>query len=147
MTLHGEAFTDYTLGDTIKGYIEKAGIKAQGACHLFRRACATHMLENGADTRYIQALLGHSDLSSTQIYTHVAIHKLKEIHAATHPAKLKRGERGQHDATGGAISEREALFSTLAAEADEEGEDLDEPAPRRLLRRQRSPKIEGEESA
>ncbi|AIO36407.1 phage integrase family protein [Burkholderia cenocepacia] len=48
------------------------------------------MLENGADVRFIQALLGHADLSSTQIYTQVAIGKLKEVHAATHPAKLRR---------------------------------------------------------
>jgi len=48
------------------------------------------MLENGADTRFIQALLGHADLGTTQIYTHVSIDKLREIHDATHPAKLHR---------------------------------------------------------
>ena len=48
------------------------------------------MLENGADTRFIQALLGHADLGITQIYTHVSIEKLREIHDATHPAKLRR---------------------------------------------------------
>ena len=57
-----------------------------GQCHLFRHACATHMLENGADIRFIQSMLGHADLSTTQIYTRVSIAKLKEIHAATHPA-------------------------------------------------------------
>ena len=59
-----------------------------GSCHLFRHAMATHMLENGADIRFIQAILGHSDLDTTAIYTQVSIHKLKEVHAATHPAKL-----------------------------------------------------------
>jgi integrase/recombinase XerD len=68
-----------------------AGIKKPGACHLFRHACATHMLENGADTRFIQALLGHADIGTTQIYTRVSIDKLREIHDATHPAKLHRG--------------------------------------------------------
>jgi integrase/recombinase XerD len=58
----------------------------RGACHLFRHTMATLMLENGADTRYIQAMLGHADLRATQIYTHVAIRQLQEIHRATHPA-------------------------------------------------------------
>ena len=51
---------------------------------------ATLMLENGADIRFIQAMLGHADLKTTQIYTHVAIRQLQEIHRATHPAKLKK---------------------------------------------------------
>jgi integrase/recombinase XerD len=50
---------------------------------------ATLMLENGADIRYIQAMLGHAELSTTQIYTQVSIRKLKEIHTATHPGKLR----------------------------------------------------------
>ena len=94
LTIHGDPLDSYTLGETVKRYIAKAGISVQGACHLFRHACATHMLEDGADTRFIQAMLGHSSLSSTQVYTHVAIHKLKEIHAATHPARLHRGGAG-----------------------------------------------------
>ncbi len=51
---------------------------------------ATQMLENGADTLWIQAMLGHSDMSTTQIYARVSIRALKEIHTATHPAKLVR---------------------------------------------------------
>jgi hypothetical protein len=51
---------------------------------------ATSMLENGADIRYIQAILGHASLTTTQIYTPVSIQKLKEIHTATHPAKPKQ---------------------------------------------------------
>lgn len=70
-----------------------AGIDKPGATHLFRHACATHMLENGADIRYIQALLGHANLATTEIYTHVSIEKLQKIHAATHPARLTRAER------------------------------------------------------
>ena len=55
------------------------------------------MLEGGADIRYIQAMLGHADLKTTEIYTHVAIRQLQEIHRATHPAKLKKEKAGDDD--------------------------------------------------
>jgi integrase/recombinase XerD len=57
---------------------------------MFRHAMATHMLEGGADVRILQALLGHAQLNTTEIYTHVSIEHLRAIHAATHPAKLIR---------------------------------------------------------
>ena len=59
---------------------------------------ATLMLEGGADIRFIQAMLGHADLKTTQIYTHVAIRQLQEIHRATHPAKLEREKKEPIDA-------------------------------------------------
>jgi integrase/recombinase XerD len=83
------AFTKSALTYRLGTYVRAAGL-AQGSCHLLRHAMATHMLENGADVRYIQAILGHSDLDTTVVYTHVAITKLKEVHAATHPARLLR---------------------------------------------------------
>jgi integrase/recombinase XerD len=86
LTDYGEPFRKNRLGDTVKRYLNLAGIRTRGACHAFRHACATHMLENGADIRFIQALLGHSDLSSTQIYTRVCIDMLRVVHATTHPA-------------------------------------------------------------
>jgi integrase/recombinase XerD len=86
---YGAPFSDNKLGDKVKRFMKNAGINALGSCHLLRHAMATHMLENGADIRYIQAMLGHADLTSTQMYTHVSIRKLQEIHAATHPAKLE----------------------------------------------------------
>ena len=82
-------FTEEALTARVSRYVRAAGI-VTGACHLLRHAMATHMLENGADIRYIQAILGHSELSTTEIYTHVAIGKLQEIHDKTHPARLTR---------------------------------------------------------
>jgi integrase/recombinase XerD len=80
---------DY-LTEMVRGYVDAAGIGKRGACHLFRHTMATLMLEGGADIRFIQAMLGHADLKTTQIYTHVAIRQLQEIHRATHPARLPK---------------------------------------------------------
>jgi integrase/recombinase XerD len=91
LTDYGEPMAPEYVAERVRRYMHFAGIKKPGACHLFRHACATHMLENGADTRFIQALLGHADIGTTQIYTRVSIDKLREIHDATHPAKLHRG--------------------------------------------------------
>ncbi len=81
----GIAFLPGTLASRVKNYIRSAGIDTRGSCHLFRHSVATQMLENGADIRYIQALLGHADLNTTEIYTRVAMNKLKEVYEKTHP--------------------------------------------------------------
>ncbi|MNI90199.1 Tyrosine recombinase XerD [compost metagenome] len=73
-------------------YIREAGLPTSGSCHLFRHAMATQMLENGADTRWIQAMLGHQRLETTQIYTQVSIRALQAVHAATHPAEQQEDE-------------------------------------------------------
>jgi integrase/recombinase XerD len=86
----GQPFIKNRLGDLVKKVIQRAGINKPGSCHLFRHAMATQMLEHGADIRYIQVMLGHSDLSTTQIYTQVSIKKLQAVHAMTHPASLGR---------------------------------------------------------
>ena len=70
----------------VREYVQAADIGKSGSCHLFRHAAATLMLENGADIRFIQAMLGHAKLETTQIYTHLSIKQLQEVHAATHPA-------------------------------------------------------------
>lgn len=86
LTGYGERFSPDSVGNWVRRVIEKAGIERPGSCHMFRHACATHMLENGADIRYIQQLLGHARLDTTQIYTDVAILKLRDVHDRCHPA-------------------------------------------------------------
>jgi len=83
---YGEAFKKNRLSDLVRKYIDQSGVEKSGACHIFRHTMATLMLDNGADIRHIQAILGHSQLSTTEIYTHVSIQKLKAVHALTHPA-------------------------------------------------------------
>lgn len=84
----GTRFSPNQLSDKVKTYLQEAGITKPGACHLFRHTMATLMLENGADIRFIQAMLGHADISTTTIYTQVTIRTLKEVYSRTHPAKL-----------------------------------------------------------
>ena len=89
---------------------------------MFRHTMATLMLENGADIRYIQEMLGHSELQSTQIYTQVSIRQLKKIHSATHPgASLeKKKPASPTTATHDEESLRANLLAALDAEAQEE---------------------------
>ncbi len=74
------------INSTVRRYVRGAGIRKKNInCHALRHSCATHMLEAGADIRYIQELLGHKSLETTQIYTKVAIKGLKRVHLKTHP--------------------------------------------------------------
>jgi integrase/recombinase XerD len=94
LTNRGESFTPVRLTQLVADYVSKADLGKRGSCHMFRHTCATLMLENGADIRFIQQLLGHVDLSTTQIYTQVSIRQLKQIHEATHPARVRREGQG-----------------------------------------------------
>jgi integrase/recombinase XerD len=122
-------------------YIERASLGKHGGPHLVRHTMATLMLEGGADIRFIQAMLGHVELSTTQIYTQVAIRQLQQVHANTHPA-AKRRVRSAPEAVPPPSpcphpeNAARALLEALAAEADEDGEGDDggEPAGDAALR-------------
>ena len=81
----GTQMTRQTFWYRIKIYAERADIKGHLSPHTLRHAFATHLLNHGADLRVVQMLLGHSDLSTTQIYTHVARQRMQELHAKHHP--------------------------------------------------------------
>lgn len=85
-TRNGRRIDASMLHKIVNHYGRKAGLDMKLSPHLFRHACATHMIQAGADIRYVQELLGHSDLSTTQIYTRVTIGDLKKAHAKYHPA-------------------------------------------------------------
>ena len=126
LTEDGEWLAPSYLTYLVRRYVEAAKIEGKrGSCHLFRHSMATLMLEGGADIRFIQQMLGHSDLQATQIYTQVSIRKLKEVHSLTHPsAKLERNEAArENEDAGEQQARRDQLLSTLAAEATEEEQD------------------------
>jgi integrase/recombinase XerD len=92
LTRRGGALRANRLTERMRGYVVAAGISKGGACHVFRHTAATLMLEGGADIRAVQEILGHAELSTTQIYTHVSIRRLREVHARTHPAEAAQRE-------------------------------------------------------
>ena len=96
VTCYGQAFNREVLGRMVYEAIRKAGIGYKGGgSHLLRHSCATHMLEGGADIRYIQQLLGHENLETTAIYTEVSIDQLQAVHAKTHPSETYEKRAGE----------------------------------------------------
>jgi integrase/recombinase XerD len=118
LTAEGEPFSLDRLTQLASRYVKASGVPKAGACHLFRHTMATVMLEGGADIRYIQAMLGHARLDTTQIYAQVSVRALQAIHAATHPAAANT-PHGQRD---DGQAKRVAVADLLAA-LDEEAAD------------------------
>jgi len=85
LTQHGGIMSRQNFWYAIKRYALQAGVQAELSPHILRHAFATHLLNHGADLRVVQMLLGHSDLSTTQIYTHVAQVRMQQLHASHHP--------------------------------------------------------------
>jgi len=129
LTNQGEAFSPAHLTRLVRMYVAAAETNKQGACHLFRHTMATLMLENGADIRYIQEMLGHAELTTTQIYTRVSIKQLQAVHALTHPAAKLEGARAAAEADEvEASSERPELakasaVAELLSQLDDEDDD------------------------
>jgi integrase/recombinase XerD len=86
LTGYGGPFNPDVVSRMVSAMMKQAGLSGKGSCHLLRHSCATHMLEGGADIRYIQQLLGHEKLETTAIYTEVNIRQLQEVHARCHPS-------------------------------------------------------------
>lgn len=99
LTWRGNAWQAKHLGERVGRYLRRAGIPPRGSCHIFRHTMATLMFESGADIRCLQAILGHAQLTTTEVYTRVGIKQLCEIHARAHPGE--RGWRTRADETAG----------------------------------------------
>jgi integrase/recombinase XerD len=98
---YGTSMSPKMMGSVVKAYVDSAKLKKTGSCHLFRHAMATHLLEAGADMKFIQQMLGHRQAASTEVYANWSIRKLKEMHTQLHPARMKEEAEAAQKKKGG----------------------------------------------
>ena len=96
LNAHGAPLTRQGLDFVLRRALKRVGLEGKASAHTFRHSFATHLVEGGADLRSVQEMLGHSDIATTQIYTHVTADHLREVFYSTHPrARRRAGERDQ----------------------------------------------------
>ncbi len=107
LTIQGRSITPNRLTMIVREYIRAADTGKGGSCHAFRHSLATGMLDNGADIRHVQEQLGHADISTTQIYTHVSVAKLQEVYVKTHPLNQGEDDGGDEERVGLVVEARQ----------------------------------------
>ncbi len=99
LNARGAPLTRQGLDYLLRRYLRKAGLLGKASAHTFRHSFATHLLAAGADLRSVQEMLGHANVATTQLYTHVTVEHLREVFLETHPRARKRRRAGEADTT------------------------------------------------
>ena len=119
LSVRGVRINDHYLTEVVAKALAGSGVGKPGGCHLFRHTAATLMLEGGADLRFIQQMLGHASVETTQVYTRVSLEKLKAVHSVTHPgARLERCGKKKGSGRRAEGSEKGAVRIVLDPELD-----------------------------
>jgi len=113
--MRGGALKPGHITKLVSDHIRETELGKTGSCHAFRHTMATLMLENGADIRHVQEILGHANIQTTQIYTQVSLRKLREVYARTHPSQRPLGPEEEDD-EGPSRKAREAYLRSLVKE-------------------------------